>query len=233
MLFSNSSLLSSLFGWWPDDFVQLLIQMSSSRGGSADGYAGPTLHFGEREYVVVGFWKIGSGLGLAASMLVVALIAVLHEAVLGLRFFLEREQTLLSSAKDRQHNKGGDDGNRRRRNTYVNSDSAEQQQPQMNRRQRVRAEVRDIFRRSFTRERMLQALLYLVQWLLFIFAFVLVPCSTFNFSLIIAALVGKTVGYLLFIHSPAMQSVERIASPSARGSVAIQMVATRKMLGPF
>ncbi|KAL3082137.1 hypothetical protein niasHT_037027 [Heterodera trifolii] len=105
---SPHSLLSALFGWWPDDFVHRLVQMSAGGPATADGgYAGPTLHFGEREYVVVGFWKIGSGLGtpppspplsgyrlksgnllietqilwLAASMLVVALIAVLHEAI--------------------------------------------------------------------------------------------------------------------------------------------------------
>ncbi|KAL3076015.1 hypothetical protein niasHT_032612 [Heterodera trifolii] len=197
---SPHSLLSALFGWWPDDFVHRLVQMSAGGPATADGgYAGPTLHFGEREYVV-------------------------------------REQLLLlATAEDRQ-NTSAYEVQRRRRHSYVNSSVTGdgEQQPKKSKRQIVREEVRDIFRRIFTRARMLQALLYLIQWSLFIFAFVLVPCSTFNFSLIVAALIGKTAGYLLFIHSPAMQSVERIAAPTPSSSAgAIQMVATSKMLGSF
>jgi len=49
------------------------------------------LHFGHREYVLFIGWKIGSNFGLVGSMLMVFLIAVLHEAVLALRLFLDRE----------------------------------------------------------------------------------------------------------------------------------------------
>jgi hypothetical protein len=81
---------------------------------------------------------------------------------------------------------------------------------------------------------MLQAFLYFVQWSLFTFAFVLVPCGTFNVPLILAALIGKTAGYLLFIGSPAMESVERIPSNAAGGPDGqIQLAASRKNLRSF
>lgn len=59
---TSSSLLVPFLEGWPKDFVRLFGEMSSPPGINYD-YAGPTLHFGDREYVVVGFWKTGTGLG--------------------------------------------------------------------------------------------------------------------------------------------------------------------------
>lgn len=200
-------------------------------------YANAVLHFGEREYVVLGFWKMGSGLGLAASMLVVALVAVLHEAVLGLRFLRERADQLqqkqppLPARMDDSAVQGQPASSR----NYVNQPATAQQEKTKT---KVRSEVKDIFRRIFSRSRLLQALLYLVQWTLFVFAFVLVPCGTFNIPLILAALLGKTLGYLIFIGSPALESVERLppSSPSgtsADGQIRLSATATSKSLRSF
>uniref|UniRef100_A0A915EJR9 Copper transport protein n=1 Tax=Ditylenchus dipsaci TaxID=166011 RepID=A0A915EJR9_9BILA len=63
-------------------------------------------------------------------------------------------------------------------------------------------------RRIFNRQRMLQAFLYSIQWTLF-FTLVLFVV-TFNVWLVAAAILGKSVGYLFFIGSPALEKVERI-----------------------
>lgn len=255
---SFSTSFINLFHGWPRDLFHLLT--TSPYSMSADGaasaassssssfssssfahsdYQNSVLHFGEREYVVLGFWKMGTGLGLAASMLVVALIAILHEAIVGLRFFLEREQTLLNkvpaAATLPSLNMVGSSQNNNNNAGYVNQPGLTTDQHGTENEQGMWNELRAIFRRTFTKARMLQATLYLVQWFLFIFAFVLVPCGTFNVPLILAAVLGKTAGYLLFIGSPAMESVERIPqSPTIAGSDGpIRLAETRKNLRSF
>ena len=170
-------------------------------------------------------------------MLVVALVAILHEAVLGLRFFLEREQTLLNSTKNQKQSISTVDESIPN-NKYVNEQNIIEEFTKTTENITIRSELKNIFRfiylkikfknicqkniknyqylnkklfysflikssikiifrRTFTRTRMLQAMLYALQWCLFIFAFVLVPCGTFNIPLILAALTGKTAGYLV------------------------------------
>ncbi|KAL7073048.1 hypothetical protein ACQ4LE_008338 [Meloidogyne hapla] len=247
--FNNSTIIttnSSLITWlkrWPKEFFRFLISSPSISDAMPDSgspwkydYETSVLHFGEHEYVVFNFWKMGSGLGLAASMLVVALVAILHEAVLGLRFFLEREQTLLNSAQQQKQSNNNISTIRINEripstsNRYINEINEEKIEENIT----IKNELKNILRRTFTRTRMLQAMLYALQWCLFIFAFVLVPCGTFNIPLILAALTGKTAGYLLFIGSPAMESVERIPpSPTSGSSEVLQLGRTRKSLRSF
>ncbi|CAK5029656.1 unnamed protein product [Meloidogyne enterolobii] len=240
---------SSLIAWlkrWPKEFVRFLISPPSISDAMPDSgpwkydYENSVLHFGEHEYVVFYFWKMGSGLGLAASMLVVSLVAILHEAVLGLRFILEREQTLLNSQKQQQKQSISTIRINERipstssNNRYINEQNINEELFEEN--VTIKSELKNIFRRTFTRNRMIQAFLYACQWGLFIFAFVLVPSGTFNIPLILAALTGKTIGYLLFIGSPAMESVERIPpSPTTNGgsSEGLQLGRTRKSLRSF
>jgi hypothetical protein len=82
-------------------------------------------------------------------MLVVMLIAILHEAVLGLRFFLEREQTLLNTAADNHKPSLASAIAEERRATtstssrpYVNANENESVQKGGE----VRRELREIFR---------------------------------------------------------------------------------------
>ena len=79
-------------------------------------------------------------------MFIVALIAVLHEAVLGLRFFLEREQTLLSTATHKSSLSAAIEERRQAGSStrgYVNEPAEEEAKPV---KQEVRNEVREIFR---------------------------------------------------------------------------------------
>jgi hypothetical protein len=82
------------------------------------------LHFAEREYVLFSFWKIGTlegwqfiilpdstiyyhcCLGLTASILLVMLMSILHEAIVGMRFFLDRDKLYrdIKKQKQRQQN---------------------------------------------------------------------------------------------------------------------------------
>jgi len=71
-------------------------------------------------------------------------------------------------------------------------------------------------RRILTRQRMLQALLYFIQWALF--CVILLIMATFNIWLILAVLFGKATGYLVFIGSPALEKVDRIAAAAAVGA---------------
>uniref|UniRef100_A0A915P5Z2 Copper transport protein n=1 Tax=Meloidogyne floridensis TaxID=298350 RepID=A0A915P5Z2_9BILA len=217
---------SSLIAWlkrWPKEFVRFLISPPSISDAMPDSgpwkydYENSVLHFGEHEYVVFYFWKMGSGLGLAASMLVVSLVAILHEAVLGLRFILEREQTLLNSQKQQQKQSISTIRINERipststNNRYINEQNINEEFIEEN--VTIKSELKNIFRRTFTRNRMIQAFLYACQWGLFIFAFV-----------------------LLFIGSPAMESVERIPpSPTTNGgsSEGLQLGRTRKSLRSF
>jgi hypothetical protein len=70
MFFSNSTVgqFISILGSFSGEFFRLLTSSPYSgplmSSGSARGdYANSVLHFGEREFVVLGFWKMGSGLG--------------------------------------------------------------------------------------------------------------------------------------------------------------------------
>ena len=79
-------------------------------------------------------------------MFIVALIAVLHEAVLGLRFFLEREQTLLSTVTHKSSLSAAIEERRQAGSStrgYVNEPADEEGNPA---KQEVRNEVREIFR---------------------------------------------------------------------------------------
>lgn len=56
------------------------------------------------------------------------------------------------------------------------------------------------FRKVFTKQRTVQALLYAAQWLLFYILILVIV--TFNVWLILAVVFGKAIGYFIFIGSP-------------------------------
>jgi hypothetical protein len=75
--FNNTTIITnfSLIAWlkrWPKEFFRFLISspsisdstMPNSNSPWKYDYENSVLHFGEHEYVVFNFWKMGSGLGL-------------------------------------------------------------------------------------------------------------------------------------------------------------------------
>jgi len=197
------------------DFVALFFNNPTSITSLArmdtSGSSG-LLHFGSREYVLFSFWKVGSTMGMIGSILMVILIAVLHEAIIGLRFFLDRE-ILLSSAD--AHNSQTSSHRSRESLVYVNEPAnSTQRTGQSTASSDSQAGAARILlrhlRRVFSGQRMLQALLYAIQWTLFFILILIVV--TFNVWLIVAAIWGKAIGYLVFIGSPAMERVERLSA---------------------
>jgi hypothetical protein len=81
-------------------------------------------------------------------MLVVVLIAILHEAILGLRFFLEREQTLLNTEKAAaiEESRRAENIGSTSRQHYVNEGSNEEMDKYVDGKGQLRRELGDIFR---------------------------------------------------------------------------------------
>ncbi|KAH7727152.1 Protein F31E8.4 [Aphelenchoides avenae] len=169
---STFSRVSQLF------FPTLPSQMSAAVPNHINHF----LHFGEREYILMSFWKSGTAFGMVGSVLIIALISILHEAVLGLRYFLDREclyEQLERQSRESLH--------RTRSESSLGSSISV-------------GKLKKEFKKVFTKQRTVQALLYAAQWLLF-YVLILV-IVTFNVWLILAVVFGKAIGYFIFIGSP-------------------------------
>jgi len=169
------------------------------------------LHFSHHEIVLFNFWKVGSTLGLVGSILMIFLVGVLHEAVIGLRFFLDRQILLYDSDLSIHSKENLVNGNTANTCKTANMQRVNSTLSSNTSTASGNALLRHV-RRIFSRQRMLQAFLYSIQWTLF-FTLVLFVV-TFNVWLVAAAILGKSVGYLMFIGSPALEKVERIAVTS-------------------
>ncbi|CAD5215417.1 unnamed protein product [Bursaphelenchus xylophilus] len=139
------------------------------------------LHFNEREFILFDFWKVGTAFGMFGSMMIVFLIAILHEAVIGTRVFVLRENIPLSTYSTEQ--------------LYENTinQRVEENAPRG---------IRGVFRRissAFTWFRIGNSVLYGVQWMLM--ALLILFITTFNIWIIIAVLLGKIVGHFIFLGS--------------------------------
>uniref|UniRef100_A0A914C3E4 Copper transport protein n=1 Tax=Acrobeloides nanus TaxID=290746 RepID=A0A914C3E4_9BILA len=134
-----------------------------------DYNANLTLHFSEREYVLLQAWKTGSFLGMFGSTLIVFLICIVHEALEGLRYFLAREHMLGSPE------------------TETVSQSSVKPLSDLK-----CWELPRKIRNSFTGYRVTQALLYGVQTLIG-YLLILIVVS-FNVWLILAVVLGKAAG---------------------------------------
>jgi len=239
----GSAGVGGVFSSLVQDFLALFFTNPSSSIASlarmdTSGSSG-LLHFSSREYVLFSFWKVGSTMGMIGSILMVILIAVLHEAIIGLRFFLDREILLSSAANNSQAS-----SHRSRESlVYVNETANSTHrtgQGQSTASSDSQAGATRILlrhlRRVFSGQRMLQALLYAIQWTLFFILILIVV--TFNGWLITAAIWGKAIGYLVFIGSPAMERVERlsagVASPNGeRGAELLTFSEARRNLKSY
>lgn len=133
--------------------------------------------------------------GMIGSILMVILIAVLHEAIIGLRFFLDREILLSSAAA---HNSQASSHRSRESLVYVNEPANNTQRTGQSTASSdsqagaARILLRHL-KRVFSGQRMLQALLYAIQWTLFFILILIVV--TFNVWLIVYVV-------YLYIYSP-------------------------------
>ncbi|KAI1720360.1 ctr copper transporter family domain-containing protein [Ditylenchus destructor] len=182
------------------------------------------LHFSNHEIVLFNFWKVGSTLGMIGSVFMVLLIGVLHEAIIGLRYFLDRE-ILLGDSRHSSENLVVDNGiestsKARRVNSTASSTTSGGSGSVLLRH----------LRRIFSKQRMLQACLYAIQWTLFFTLILFV--MTLNVWLVLAAILGKSIGYLVFIGSPALEKVERIAVSSV-GTHGLRLSDARNNLRSF
>ncbi|CAI5440950.1 unnamed protein product [Caenorhabditis angaria] len=140
-----------------------------------------TLHFGDREKILFSWWKTGSVLGMAVSMLITFLLCILYEAIKSFRYFLaiwEKQKRAMGIGES-------------------TADSEEIDE---------RAHIAPIvqfsgyIRKLFTKYRLAQCGLYGIQMLL---AYVLMLIvMTFNVNLILSVVFGTSVGYFLFTGTP-------------------------------
>ncbi|KHN78627.1 putative low affinity copper uptake protein 2 [Toxocara canis] len=163
-------------------------------GNSSMGGMSMTLHVGEREFILFNFWKTGSALGLAASMLIIFLMCILYEAIKALRIFLARVRSS-NRAYARQQ--------RRAASPCVPVQSISENADTISSDSMTFApllRISSAAARMFTLYRFTQALLYAVQATLAYLLMLVV--MTFNVWLLFSVILGEAVGYFLFSGEP-------------------------------
>uniref|UniRef100_A0A915PSV4 Copper transport protein n=1 Tax=Setaria digitata TaxID=48799 RepID=A0A915PSV4_9BILA len=174
----------------PHDMVGLVSEVgrSSSAGTSSAWMMDPmVLHFGNREFILFGFWKTGTFLGLTASILIVVLLSILYEAVKALRLYFARNR-----AVERLNQRIQSNIVVRESSEHVDSVSTESMpySPILG-----FSGFRAV-KQLFTFYRIVQSSLYFAQMLL---AYTLMLIAmTFNVWIILSIVFGKAIGYFLF-----------------------------------
>lgn len=180
----------------PLEMISSLMSTGMHSNSSMSGSMSMTLHFGEREFILFDFWKTGSALGLAASVLIIFLLCILYEAIKALRIFLARAHNS-NLAYERQQ--------RRATSPCVQVRSPSENLDNISSDSVTFAPLLRISSFSaaaqvLTMYRVTQALLYAVQATLAYLLMLVV--MTFNIWLLFAVIIGEAVGYFLFAGEP-------------------------------
>uniref|UniRef100_A0A0R3RPL0 Copper transport protein n=1 Tax=Elaeophora elaphi TaxID=1147741 RepID=A0A0R3RPL0_9BILA len=185
----------------PDD------EVSNGRNKSLSMMNPMVLHFGNHEFILVNFWKIGTVLGLSSSVLIVFLLSVLYEAVKALRRYFARNRAI-----ERRNQRIQSNFIVRESSEHVDSVSTEMDSysPVLGFSGQVcsficskKSKTTKILRavkQLFTFYRVVQSSLYFTQILL---AYTLMLIAmTFNVWIILGIVIGEAIGYFLFSEEP-------------------------------
>uniref|UniRef100_A0A0N5BM09 Copper transport protein n=1 Tax=Strongyloides papillosus TaxID=174720 RepID=A0A0N5BM09_STREA len=143
------------------------------------------LHFGLKEYILFDFWKTGSFSGIFGSMVIIFLIGFLYEGIRKARVWMAKYEA-------------------REKNDGIASENYHQPlTPEVRANSNIPSSVNttpESFKKTIPFYRIIHALLYGTQTTIS-FALMLI-IMTFNGWIIIAALLGLTIGYFTFNKTP-------------------------------